>query len=434
MPRNTQPLTQELALDFWRRLENQGYIDFANIVFYSYRSLAEDRGLADGLSRHFAWLLVDEFQDTSALQTEILTLIAEGGRTKFFLVGDPFQSIFGFAGAQPELMTRFGDRIHARTDFSLTGNWRSSRPIIRHAERLIPRTPPMVATGDASAFNEEPEHHDAATIFEAITDYFLPALDGLHIPYGRAAVLAPSWFPLWSLGRRLREGGVPIVGPGASPYKRSRLFASLAEHICAYVERPAGDRIPEIEKELFILLSRALESPQLRIFSYAGRVTVCALIRAGETLRSRFDSGIGWLYAAAEAFSEILHQHELLPRSEAHLLTESVNEMHQDMLRNRVDVANLTVADLGMFASPEDNLKLLTMHRAKGREFDAVALVDLHDGRIPHFAARSEAERDESKRLFYVAITRARRILMYVTDHSNWRNRASPYLGTVLGR
>ena len=57
-----------------------------------------------------------------------------------------------------------------------------------------------------------------------------------------------------------------------------------------------------------------------------------------------------------------------------------------------------------------------------------MALIDLHDGRLPHFKAESDEDREESRRLFYVAITRAERLLMYFTDQSDYRNRPTPFL------
>jgi DNA helicase II / ATP-dependent DNA helicase PcrA len=102
--------------------------------------------------------------------------------------------------------------------------------------------------------------------------------------------------------------------------------------------------------------------------------------------------------------------------------------MRDDMVRNEVDIQNMTIADLGMFASPEKNMKLLTMHGAKGREFDAVAVIDLHEGRIPHFSAEREDQFEESRRLLYVSITRARRVLMYMTDRERWNNTPTRFL------
>jgi len=413
-------IPSDIAYDFWDRLRQEKYIDFPNIIYFSYRILAEEPSLAHALACRFAWILVDEFQDTSALQVEILRLIASRGRTKFFLVGDPYQSIYGFAGARPELMEIFVDEIDAERDFNLLSNFRSSNPIISHAERLCPRHPPMIAKGEAAHFIEEPQYIHSDTAFEAIIDYFIPALDELNISYGNAAILAPWWIKLLNLGKQLRDYGIPIIGPGARPYKRSHLFALLAEQICVYIEHPQPSLIPQIERELFSLLNNATNSLNFNVFSYRGRTMVFKLIKKGTELRSQYDSGIRWLKQAAREFSALLLD-EFLPQSSIHLLIESVDDMESDMIKNRVDVANLTVANLGMFASSRNNIHLRTIHRTKGLEFDAVAIIDLHDGRIPHFSASTVEQINEARRLFYVAMTRAKRILMYITDDEDPR-------------
>jgi DNA helicase-2/ATP-dependent DNA helicase PcrA len=102
--------------------------------------------------------------------------------------------------------------------------------------------------------------------------------------------------------------------------------------------------------------------------------------------------------------------------------------MKADMENNRIDMANLRVADLGLFADPEDSLKLMTLHRSKGREFDAVAIIDLLDGFIPHWTASTPDGIDEGRRLLYVGITRARKVLFYFTRPDR-RKPPSRFLG-----
>jgi DNA helicase-2/ATP-dependent DNA helicase PcrA len=326
-------------------------------------------------------------------------------------------------------MDEFAKWVNARRDFELLANFRSSEPVITHAERLLPHDPPMSACGDAAVFTEEPLYIHADTAFDAIVGYFIPDLDELGIDYGKAAILAPWWVKLLYLGRQLRARGIPIVGPGARPYKRSaHLFAPLAEQVCAYIEKPDPKRIPRVERDLFRLLTNVTGSANFNVYTYRGRKTVFELVRAGQILRKEHDAGLIWLKEAAREFTSILCGEEFLPRSSSHFLIESVNDMESDMVKRGVDVASLTIADLGMFADYEGSIKLLTMHRAKGREFDAVAIVDLHEGRVPHFKARTVEEVEEARRVLYVSITRARRILMYITDEEHPRNRPSRFL------
>jgi DNA helicase II / ATP-dependent DNA helicase PcrA len=425
-------LTRAAAWSFWSKLSVLGYIDFANIVYESFRLLSDHPSIGHAMACRFAWILVDEFQDTSALQVEILKIIAASGRTRFFLVGDPYQSIYSFAGACPALMTEFADHIGAARDFQLLDNFRSSEPIIGHSERLLPRQPPMRASGPAQHYAEIPEHVPADTAFDAIIDVFLPKIDALTIPYGECAILAPSWFSLYRLGPLLREYGVPVYGVGARPYKKHHLFGLLAEPICAYIDSPSPEKIPPIEKGLFVMMAQATGDANYRLFSYETRVTIYRLLNAANELRAENEGGIDWLTAAAARFEQILTGADILPSRCLGLLAQSVNDIREDMLSRKVDINNLTVADLGLFANPKHNVKLLTIHQAKGREFDAVGVIDLHDGRIPNWRATSADEVEESKRQLYVAMTRARRILMYITDSSHHKNVPSRFIATVL--
>lgn len=421
-------ISNEAAISFWDNLQRNKYIDFPNIIYHSYNLLTNFSSIAHAIACKFAWFLIDEFQDTSELQVEILRKIAGRNKTKFFLVGDPLQSIYGFAGARPDLMDQFAQQINANIDFKLLSNFRSSKPIIHHAEQLCPRRPPMSAEGDSTKFIEEPLYIHCATAFEAIRDHFIPAIDTLKINLGQTAILSPWWIKLLWLGRRLREYGIPIIGPGARPYRRNHLFALLAEHICAYIEYPDSKILYRIERELFNLVNNITGCVNFSIFAYSGRVVVYKLINEGINLLHKNTNAVIWLKEAANSFADILIKHELLPHSSKQLITESAAAMENDIINNGVDIKNLSISDIGIFANPEKNMKLLTMHGAKGREFDGVAIVDLHEGRVPHFSARTVERIEESRRLFYVSITRARRLLMYITDEERQDNTPSRFL------
>jgi DNA helicase-2/ATP-dependent DNA helicase PcrA len=245
---------------------------------------------------------------------EILSLIAATRRTQFLLVGDPCQSIFGFAGARPDLADEFAIRIGARTDLNLSGNFRSSPAIIGHANLLYPRTPVMTPVGPAKKFTEMPEWKQGESAFEVITDYFLPAIEALGIPIGEAAILAPTWFSLFHLGRRLRDYGISIVGPGARPYKRNRQFAPLPEQVCGYMMEPRPEAIAGIERTPFNTILDVTGRASFDIFSYPGRVTVFRLLYKAQELHAAHLGAIEWLEAAANTFAAILIDAEYLNR------------------------------------------------------------------------------------------------------------------------
>ena len=127
----------------------------------------------------------------------------------------------------------------------------------------------MRSVGKAQIYRETPQYHVVSDPFHAITDHFLPALTGLGIPLGEATVLAPSWFPLFPLSRQLREYGVSVVGPGARPYRRGRLFASLAEQLCGCIVDPGPDSLSTIERSLFHMIQETTGRSCFSIFTYA---------------------------------------------------------------------------------------------------------------------------------------------------------------------
>jgi DNA helicase II / ATP-dependent DNA helicase PcrA len=415
-----------------------GYVTLPDILYHSLRLARDKPFVASGLASRFAWVLVDEFQDSSTIQVEILKLIAAYRRSHFFIVGDPFQSIFRFAGAESTLMNEFADAIGARTDLPLTGNFRSCPGVIATAESLCPRTPRMQAVGEYKNYPARPKHIEVSSVADAITGTFLPMVRKLDIPYGKAAVLASSWFPLFPLARELRKRNVSVIGPGARPYKRSHSFSWLAEPICAYLESAEPEIALAVQRALFVMLRDITDQSDSRVFSYQGKRTVCELLKRAKLARKKSPSATDWLATTAESFTETLLAGGYLPMPEATALVESARSMCDDISRNQ-GTAVISTEELGLFARPKNCLFLTTIHKSKGREFEAVAIIDLHDGKIPFFtwdkaSTRKECQArwEDARRLLYVGITRAKRELLLITEESN-RNGPSPFLEALSG-
>lgn len=424
-------LPSQVAKEFVADLRANNLLTFSDIVYYAYKIIKLHPFVARALSARFAWLLVDEFQDTNELQVQLLTAVHSQGHTKFFLVGDPNQSIYAFAGARPDLMTEIVNRIEAADDISLSGNFRSSEPIIAVAERLCPRTPSMTAEGPAKAFPVAPGHYQVASPSEAILGYFLPEAERHGIKYGDMAILAPWWTGLFPLARQLRLRGIPVLGPGARPYRRSLDFAQFSEAAAAYVVSRDADSATAAQRALFFLLLRLNDGPTWQVFSYGGKRTLCALLGAAQSLYEMNIGAIEWLKQFAIRSSELLIQDGLIDAVGKDLVLQSVDAMIDSIRRVDKDCDNMAVEDLGIFARPGECIGLMTLHASKGKEFDAVAVIDFHEGRVPHFTVQNyDLERlAEARRLTYVAATRARKLLMFFTDTLDRRNRPSRFLG-----
>jgi DNA helicase-2/ATP-dependent DNA helicase PcrA len=423
----TDDMIRLAAPHFMQGAAAKGFIDFASILYLSYCLLRDDAEVARSVATRFQAFLIDEFQDTTEIQVEILRLIHAQSKSKFFLVGDPAQSIFGFAGAKPELIEPFAAHIGASRAYSLSWNFRSSSPIVEHAEKLFPRAPAMTSEGENKHCMEPVGFSAQDDTFDAITDKFLPAIERMGLPLGRSAILAKSWTELFSLARRLREYGVKVVGPGARPYRRSRLFANLAEQLGAAVTDGHRYNVRQLERAMFNAIQDMTGTGRWDIFGYDGRRTMVALMRTARSL-AEYQDGVNWMESLAAETGEILVQDGWIEASRQNDLLISTRDMVADMHHAGIDVDNLTIEDLGMFASPDKALRLTTIHDSKGREYAAVAIIGLKEGRIPDYRSRTAAAIEGDKRLFYVGVTRAEQLLLYVYEH-DYRNGPSRFLG-----
>jgi DNA helicase-2/ATP-dependent DNA helicase PcrA len=250
--------------------------------------------------------------------------------------------------------------------------------------------------------------------------------------------MASWWISLFNLARELRSHSIPVVGPGSRPYKRTHLIAQLVEPMCAYLESPDSEIAISAQRALFVLIANLTDHAPHSVFDFKGRIAICKLFAAAVAARNSSARAIDWIADAAARFSTVLVEAEMLSPSDAAVLLESAAQIVTD-IRGRDGGDALTIEDLGIFARPKHCLQLLTVHKAKGREFEAVAVIEAHDGRFPHFSiaritdqVEREAQYNESRRVMYVAVTRAKRVLMFFSDNSDYRNRPSPFL-TEMG-
>jgi DNA helicase-2/ATP-dependent DNA helicase PcrA len=383
-------LMHRIYVDYEKAKRRRGSIDFEDLLERVVAHLGEhDRDLGVVRSRYAAFT-VDEYQDVNLLQQALLDTWL-GSRDEVCVVGDDYQSIYGFTGATPRYLLRFADRYPQAAVVTLTDNHRSTPEIVEVANRLVPhlggsgkRLRATRASGPAPAIHVYGTGDDeVAAIVRAIR---------AEVETGTAtneiAILFRINARTEPFEEALVEAGIPFqVKDGAFLHRPgARAFLARARNGAGVT--PVADAVETITGDLG--------------FDAAPEDGL-----GDEELTRQQD--LGRIRAFAQA-------------SPALDLEAFVTE-----LRARFD------AD-----EDADGVSLSTLHRAKGLEFDVVFIPELEDGLLPISHAKTSDQVAEERRLLYVGITRARRRLELSRaasrpDERRKQPKASRFLGELRG-
>ena len=418
----------------WRRYENElareKALDFDDLIAKPVRLLTEHADIREAAQARWQYIHIDEYQDTNALQ-ERLTAILAARHQNIFVVGDGDQAIYGWRGAKMEHILEFDERYRGATTIVLERNYRATANLVHAANRVIERN---VNRKEKHSTTEndagEPITVHAAPSSEEEARYIARAARAL-IRTGSEpediAVLYRTNFQSRALEEGFLREGVPYKLLGTRFFERKEVKDALAWMRLALEPSRAADKV------------RAAGSPPRGI----GKVTL-AKLAAGEPLRSAeaqkvaaFETVIAELSAASESltpseFVKLVVEKSGMKKS----LYEEGGEAERERYENVVELATVAtrhdaapgkdgiaafLAEAAL-ASDQDELDqgrkrgvtLMTVHAAKGLEFDTVFVAGMEEGLFPHAGMGGSEDRDEEeeRRLFYVAMTRAKRRLI----------------------
>ncbi len=426
------------------RLVSNNALDFDDLLIKAVRLLRKRKDVRDHYNDRFRYILVDEYQDTNALQFALINYLTEQ-QQNICVVGDPDQSIYRWRGADISNILNFEEHYKGARTIKLEQNYRSTQNILSTADAVIKRntTRKEKTLWTASPSGSPIRYYQA---FDAEGEArFVAAKIEQHRredPAQRAAVLYRTNAQSRVFEEALRRAGLPykIVG-GFSFYERAEVrdiiaylklalnphdsialmrvintpVRGLGKQTLDELERRAKDYGVSHWEAISILTEqnegfnpRALNA--LRNFrrivtnlvalaqkEHASEVVKAAILDTGysEALRSE---------NTEEAEGRIENLQELVNAAVDYDTEEGGG------LRDFIDAAALT-ADADQYEQSAP-VTLMTIHSAKGLEFPLVFLVGLEDGLFPHSrSAADPAELEEERRLAYVAITRAEKFL-----------------------
>jgi len=428
----------ELYAAYDEQCQREGVVDFPELLLRSFELLKRNEILREHYARRFRHILVDEFQDTNRLQYRWLKLFSSQD-AKYFCVGDDDQSIYTFRGANVGNMQDFERDFKVKHVIRLEQNYRSHGHILDAANALIANNRNRLGKNlwtsagrgePLRVFEGESDNDEARWLVEEVQAL---AREGTKL--SQVAVLYRSNAQSRVVEHALFSQGIPYrVYGGLRFFERKEIKDALAYlrliatpdddnsllRVVNFPPRGIGARsieqLQEAAKQKGVSLFKAIEgkasSFKKLIEDLAAETKNLPLTEVVEAVVAR--SGLAEHYKnEREGADRIENLAELVNAAATFSEDERATESGEavDPLTAFLTHAALEAGE-HQAGEGQDALQMMTVHSAKGLEFDAVFITGLEEGLFPH--EQSVTERDgleEERRLAYVAITRARKRL-----------------------
>jgi DNA helicase-2/ATP-dependent DNA helicase PcrA len=439
------------------KLRRAGLIDFDDMLVFCYELLKDRSDILELWQQKFRYILIDEFQDINRVQYEIIRLLAKP-ENNLFIVGDDDQSIYRFRGAKPEIMLNF-DKDYPDTKYVLLNvNYRSTRKIISGASRVVKNNQKRFQK-DISTVNPEGDeiiYRSYKTLTEENTQVIQDILtyNQKGIPFQEIAVLFRTNTQPRALLDKLMEYNIPFSMKDALPNIYDHW---IARNVIAYIQIALGSR----ERAQFIqianrpkrYLSRdCFKDPTVNLEElkamYSDKEWMLDRI-----LKLEYDlkllgkmnpySAINYIRKGI-GYEEYLTEYANFRRIKVDELIDVLDEL-QEAAKNYPSFdawfqhiedysKELQIQQKERNIPNSNRVSLSTMHSSKGLEYKVVIIIDANEGITPHSKAITDADMEEERRMFYVAMTRAKQYLhIYsVKERYNKELEISRFVGELL--
>lgn len=439
-----------------KRLREENLIDFDDMLVFCYELLKERKDILAMWQQKFQYILIDEFQDINKVQYEIVRMLAGKGE-HLFIVGDDDQSIYRFRGARPEIMLGFEKDYPEAKKVILNTNYRCSAEIVDSAEHLISHNTKRFPKNMQAARGEKvpitfrylkDAGEECTDIIKGIRFYYKKG-----IPLEEMAVIFRTNTQPRLLVGRLMEYNIPFQMRDVIP----NIFDHwIARNILTYIKLAMGNR----DRKLFLQI---MNRPK----RYISRNMVTeAQVDLKKLKQETF--GKKWLYEKIDkleidlcllkkmepyaaiqyirngiGYEDYMNEYAQFRRMNPDDLEEVLNQIQEsakeyhsfeewfayidsygEELKNQMETSR---------RQQKSGVTLTTMHSSKGLEYEVVFVMDINEGVTPHKKAVKDADLEEERRLFYVAVTRAKTYLFLYSVKELYQKDAqiSRYIGEL---
>ena len=459
-------LTQDEFAEVFRSYEHQKKelkkFDFDDMLVQCYALFRKKPEILQGWQKRFQYILIDEFQDINRVQYEVIRMLA-APRYNLFVVGDDDQSIYGFRGAKPELMLYMKQEFPALRTISLTVNYRSTefitgaaaRVILHNDTRFYKRVQSFRGRGQNVHVQEVLDEQEEA---QYVTEEIQKKLDQ-GIKPGEIAVLFRTAVQARMISEILSEHRIPFE---MRDYVTNFYRHFIVKDMMAYLQLAAGKRDRSLflticNRPLRYLTRNSMENRQvnfedLRKF-YCDKDWMLDII-------DQFDVDVRMMknmapYAAIQYIrkkigyddflKEYAEKHQIPWKQLMDVMAEleersknfkSYDEWEIHIAKYTQELEEQQAKARKIKGERENKVQLMTIHSAKGLEFEDVFVIHANEGEIPHQKAEKKEEIEEERRLFYVALTRAKNNLCisYITQKNGNSIKPSRFVEELLGQ
>ena len=471
-----RPEFSAIFLEYARRCKANNAMDFDDLLIYTNILFRDFPETLASYQQRFRYILVDEYQDTNYAQYLIVRRLAQS-HSNVCVVGDDAQSIYSFRGAKIENILRFQNDFPSAKVFKLEQNYRSTQNIVNAANSIIAKNNRQIPK---NVFSEN-DTGDKVKVLQAYTDQEEAIMVADYIKregsvnggkWDEIAVLYRNNSQSRSIEDALRRRDVPYkIYSGHSFYDRKELKDLVAyfrlivnprdnEALRRIINTPARgigsvtiSRLAAAAAERGISMWEVLEKideeaiPELKtaakkLGEFAGLIRSLSLARSGMQL---YDFGM-----EVATRSGLIASYRLNPSPESESALDNIGELlasMQNFKEERIVLSYEDESDGDSDAEPtveewlqnislmtdmdkdsegsENRVVLMTVHSAKGLEFDTVFIVGVEENLFPSImSATSQDKLEEERRLFYVAVTRARKkaFVSFARQRFKWGN------------
>ena len=421
---------KKLYKEYEAELETRNKLDFEDMLSLTYELLSERKDILTAVQNRYQYILVDEFQDINFLQYNIIKLMA-GKKQNITVVGDDDQSIYRFRGARPEIMLGFERDFRNVSKVFLDINFRSTTQIVDASTKLISfnskRFPKTFKANNGSGapvsvIEFKNPFAEVNSIIKDIKEYIKAEQDINNIAVLYRTNLSPRL-----LIERMMKNNIPFTIRDSIP----NLFEHwVSKDIISYIK---------------LAINLGNKNDLLRISNkpnrYISRDSLSSSKANIETLFDYYDDKSYMIKRIIELREHLRTIKNLKPATALRYIRNVVGydeyiEEYCDMNGIESDDCYTVLGDLENSASEfntfsdwfvhmeeykeeliearkksnEDDIgvRLMTFHSSKGLEFDIVYIIDVNEGSVPYKKAKGADEIEEERRMFYVAMTRAR--------------------------